>query len=95
MNSLDAKVGPGEYGTWRFTSLGALTEEVEHRLLWEVIGDPGQRLVLDLGCGDGLLARQICEKGARMVGVDPDSTILAAAVAQGGSQTNGPWWVCG
>lgn len=95
MNSLDAKVGPGEYGTWRFTSLGALTEEVEHRLLWEMIGDPGQRLVLDVGCGDGLLARKICAKGARVVGVDPDPAMLAAAVTQGGSQTNGPWWVCG
>lgn len=95
MNSKYVKVGPGAYDRWRVFSLGALTEGVEHRLVWEMIGDPGQRLVLDAGCGDGLLARQICAKGARVIGVDPAPDMLAAAVAQSGSGSDGPWWACG
>lgn len=95
MSTPDVKISPGAYDRWRSTSLGAFTEEVEHQLLWEMIGDPGPRLVLDAGCGDGLLARQARERGARVVGLDPDPAMLTAAARQGDSSNDGPWWVNG
>ncbi|RJX30525.1 MAG: class I SAM-dependent methyltransferase [Desulfarculus sp.] len=95
MNAPEVKVGPSAYDRWRASDLGALTEEIEHRLLWETIGDPRRRLVLDVGCGDGLLARQASRMGARVVGLDPDQAMLAAAVAHGASGLDGPWWVRG
>lgn len=43
---------------------------------------PGMR-VLDLGCGDGLLSRQMSDAGADVVGVDVDPAFVSAAVSQG------------
>lgn len=43
---------------------------------------PGED-ILDLGCGDGFLTRQIAEAGARVVGVDASPDMVAAARAAG------------
>lgn len=46
--------------------------------------NPGPDMrVLDLGCGDGHLTRQIADSGADVVGVDVDPTFVDAAVARG------------
>jgi SAM-dependent methyltransferase len=43
---------------------------------------PGED-ILDIGCGDGFLSRQIVEAGARVVGVDASPDMVAAACAVG------------
>jgi len=43
---------------------------------------PGER-ILDLGCGDGTLTRQIGERGATVVGVDASPDFVAAASRAG------------
>ncbi len=43
---------------------------------------PGER-ILDLGCGDGALTRQIAAGGAQVVGVDASEELVRAAVAAG------------
>jgi trans-aconitate methyltransferase len=43
---------------------------------------PGER-ILDLGCGDGTLTRQIAERGAAVVGVDASADFVAAASRAG------------
>lgn len=35
--------------------------------------------ILDIGCGDGALARSLSAQGARVAGVDPNSEVLAVA----------------
>jgi len=43
---------------------------------------PGER-ILDVGCGDGTLTRQIAQRGAAVVGIDNSAEMVAAARAKG------------
>jgi SAM-dependent methyltransferase len=43
---------------------------------------PGE-LILDLGCGDGLLTEKIVEAGARVIGLDSSEEMVEAARARG------------
>ena len=54
-------IGPSAYESWRATPLGALTDAIEQRLILELMGDLAGARILDVGCGDGLLA---CAAGA-------------------------------
>lgn len=51
-------------------------------ILGRLAPKPGER-VLDLGCGDGALTRQIAEAGAEVIGVDASAEMVSAAVARG------------
>lgn len=75
-------IGPEAYARWRATTLGAVTEALERRLLHQLIGVVKGKRVLDLGCGDGRLTAALEERGARAVGVDIDRAMLRAAVAR-------------
>jgi hypothetical protein len=46
-------VGPAPYRAWRETTLGAITDMLEQRLIVEFVGDVAGKRVLDAGCGDG------------------------------------------
>ncbi len=72
-------IGPEAYVSWRGTSVGVITEAIEHRLILDMIGEPWGRLVLDVGCGDGALVCVLAAKGADATGVDPDLAMLDAA----------------
>lgn len=47
--------------------------------------DLGARRILDLGCGTGLLTRELAVDGREVVGVDPAPAMLAAARRQPGA----------
>lgn len=54
------------------------------RLLAETpAGDPGAHDVLDVGCGTGKLGRCFAERGARVLGVEPDERMAAVARSHG------------
>lgn len=59
---------------------------------WEVVdllvveGDLAGRRVLDVGCGTGLLADALAERGARLWGVDTSPEMLAQARAHAGKR---------
>ena len=42
------------------------------------------RTILDLGCGTGLLTRELAVEGRRVIGVDPAPAMLAVARRGGG-----------
>ncbi|MGE0578673.1 MAG: class I SAM-dependent methyltransferase [Reyranella sp.] len=75
--------GPVVYATWRASSLGEIVEALEHRLLLRLAGDLQGRAVLDVGCGDGTLARALAGAGAASVaGCDTDPRMIARAAAR-------------
>jgi 2-polyprenyl-3-methyl-5-hydroxy-6-metoxy-1,4-benzoquinol methylase len=61
---------PKDYAGWRTSILGAVTEAIENRLLFDMIGDPKQLDVLDVGCGEGSLTISLAQSGARAHGID-------------------------
>lgn len=75
------EIGPTAHARWRATTLGAVTEALEQRVVLELVGEVGGRRVLDAGCGDGALVRALAGGGADVTGLDADPAMLAAARA--------------
>jgi len=72
-----AVIGSNAYVAWRETSLGAITLEL--RAMLDLMGERKGARVLDVGCGDGLLACSAAARGALATGVDANPAMLAAA----------------
>jgi ubiquinone biosynthesis O-methyltransferase len=72
-------VQPEAYRTWRESSLGAITEEIEQALIWRIAGPLAGLRVLDVGCGDGAYAVAAAQRGALVQGVDVSPETIAAA----------------
>ncbi len=77
--AIAGNVGPAAYEAWRSSALGAVTEALEHRLVLELAGDLAGCSVLDVGCGDGMLALAAWRRGAQVMGVDPDGRMVSVA----------------
>lgn len=74
---------PTEYGRWRETELGAITERVETELIFELVGPLAGKRVLDAGTGDGTYALEAATRAAAsVVGIDVDPAMLGAAHAR-------------
>ncbi|WP_140861440.1 class I SAM-dependent methyltransferase [Myxococcus xanthus] len=67
------------YARWRTSPLGAITERVEKRVVFEMAGPLRGRRVLDVGTGDGTYAIEAARHAATVVGLDSDPVMLAAA----------------
>ena len=78
----DANGGSGlpvAYAEWRSSRLGQITDALEERLLLDLLGPVRGLAVLDVGCGDGVLASALASRGAQVTGLDMDPQMLAAA----------------
>jgi SAM-dependent methyltransferase len=77
-------------GWWQDKFTDGVDPEYEEQLLPLVDEHlAGATRVLDLGCGEGQVARRVAALGAEVVGVDPTGAQLATARARGG----GPHYV--
>jgi ubiquinone/menaquinone biosynthesis C-methylase UbiE len=75
-------ISPDAYTRWRATTLGAVTEALEQRRLFELVGPVDGKRVLDLGSGDGRLTAALAIRGALAVDIDIDRSMLPAASAR-------------
>lgn len=72
-------LGPGLYAEWRAADIGVITDRLERALIIELAGTVAGLRVLDVGCGDGDLALELCERGAQVTGVDASPEMIDAA----------------
>lgn len=70
---------PDAYADWRRSTLGRITDALEERLLLDRIGPARGLRILDVGCGDGVLASRLAQDGASVTGLDASADMLAAA----------------
>ncbi|WP_066583380.1 class I SAM-dependent methyltransferase [Cellulomonas timonensis] len=59
----------------------------------QMVEEFGARTVLDVGCGTGVFARRLADRGIEVVGVDPARASLDVARAKPGSER--VQWICG
>src|SRR5262245_2214106 len=72
-------------GWWQEHFTDGADPEYEEQILPLVdVHLAGKRRVLDLGCGEGQLARRIAALGAEVVGIDPTTAQIVEARARGG-----------
>lgn len=70
---------PAAYADWRRSMLGRITDRLEHRLVLDRIRPAQGRRILDVGCGDGVLATTLAAAGAQVTGLDASADMLATA----------------
>jgi SAM-dependent methyltransferase len=75
-------LGPDVYAKWRASGIGAITEQLQRRLILTLLGDIRGRNVLDVGCGDGDLALELWRRGATVTGIDASPEMVEAARAR-------------
>jgi len=75
-------LGPDVYAKWRVSGIGAITEQLERRLILTLLGDVRGRNVLDVGCGDGDLAVELWRRGGTVTGIDASQEMVEAARAR-------------
>jgi ubiquinone/menaquinone biosynthesis C-methylase UbiE len=83
------------YSRWRRSRLGRITDALEERLVFELLGPVDRLNVLDVGCGDGALASALSRRGAAVTGLDADPRMLVAAQARAEAESIGLNLVCG
>jgi SAM-dependent methyltransferase len=75
-------LGPDVYAQWRASDIGAITEQLQRRLILSLLGNVDGRRLLDIGCGDGDLAIELRRRGAVVTGIDASPDMIKAARAR-------------
>ncbi len=72
------------YDAFCLTPLGHFVDQIERRLILELLRPKRGESMLDLGCGTGAYAIALAELGCAVTGVDLSSEMLARARAKAG-----------
>jgi ubiquinone/menaquinone biosynthesis C-methylase UbiE len=83
------------YDRWYSTPLGQLVDRVEKEAIFAHLPDLHDRLVLEIGCGTGIISLALARRGARMVGLDASGPMLAAAAQKAGQHGLPLAWIRG
>jgi 2-polyprenyl-3-methyl-5-hydroxy-6-metoxy-1,4-benzoquinol methylase len=75
-------LGPDTYARWRASNIGAITEQLERRLVLAGIGDVRGTRILEIGCGDGDLSVTLARRGALVTAIDASPEMIDAARAR-------------
>jgi SAM-dependent methyltransferase len=67
------------YDRWFEQPWGRYASDIERDAVLAAAGDLTQAVVADIGCGTGRLTRELEQRAARVVGLDPDLTMLTIA----------------
>lgn len=67
------------YARWRSSRLGQITDALEQQLLFDLLGPVAGKTLLDVGCGDGVLALELARRGAIVTGLDANPAMISAA----------------
>lgn len=80
-NDLDPALDalPAAYADWRRSTLGRITDTLEERLLLARVGPARGVSILDMGCGDGVVATRLAQDGASVTGLDASANMIVAA----------------
>ncbi len=76
---------PSSTSSWDagdYARVGGFVAELGQAALDLLDPQPGEH-ILDVGCGDGTLTEKIAERGATVVGIDNDISMIGAARARG------------
>ncbi|MGJ3260595.1 MAG: methyltransferase domain-containing protein [Rhodospirillales bacterium] len=73
---------PAAYAAWRESTLGRITDTIEYDLIGAFMGPAKGLQILDVGCGDGVLAVNLANSGAHVTGVDVSERMIEAARAR-------------
>jgi ubiquinone/menaquinone biosynthesis C-methylase UbiE len=72
-------ITPEIYARWIESALGNLTEQLEQRAIFSLLGDPSGLRVLDVGCGDGVYAVEVSRRGGDVFELDRSLPMLEAS----------------
>jgi len=75
-------LGPDIYAKWRASGIGAITDQLQRRLILTLLEDIRGSNVLDVGCGDGDLAVELWRRGGTVTGIDTSPEMVEAAKAR-------------
>ena len=77
----DTEISTSKWDAADYARVGAFVALLGGAALDLLDPQPGER-ILDVGCGDGTLTRQIVQRGASIVGIDNSPEMVAAARAK-------------
>jgi trans-aconitate methyltransferase len=77
-----AAVSTSKWDAGDYARVGSFVSALGHAALDLLDPQPGER-ILDVGCGEGSLTRQIIERGATVLGVDNSPEMITAARSNG------------
>jgi 2-polyprenyl-3-methyl-5-hydroxy-6-metoxy-1,4-benzoquinol methylase len=80
---MEPKFGAAAYPAWFQTELGQRVWTDERRVLDRALGDVAGRLILDVGAGDGRLARELHARRAHVIALDGSPSMLTSTGYEG------------
>jgi len=69
-------------GRWARTEPTSLSDFTGRPIVLELAGDVSGKSVLDAGCGEGYVSRELAKRGAEVTGVDVSEQMIELAVAE-------------